>query len=677
MDRKNGIRSIKDFFAILVHFILLLFVFGASPARADIRVLAAGDSLTGPYTTEQIFANGDLVGSVDRPSWDVFRDLTTYDIAKNYDVFLIPYNTSSLLYDFTWQTRLRILLALGKGVIWEAPMTTGSDAPIFSLQGPRYVCPDGTICYIPDSALGPVVPLTVLPVTGLTDGITGDTTVVTGYFPSWDPALSPFLQVDATGLGTITYGIYGQYGPGRIVVTQNYQDLDGSKTGTAIQVNEYNLMLNKLVWSTSSTLPPDPRVRFLPHLNGETQTDALAVLSGLGLVGNVFLTTSNTDISGNVVGMDPQPGAGEFTGETVNLFVEAPQTGTPVTVPDIKNLTEADAISVLTAVGLQQGSIIYGPSPTVPAGSIISQNPVAGTTRSVGWSVDMIESTGAATDTVPMVQYLSLSDAQSAIAASSLVVGTTTQADNNVIPAGYVISSDPPGGSGLAAGGSVNLVVSAGPNGVPKISTPNTVGLTQADAESAITNAGLVLGVENTINSNTVPAGEVISQNPVSGAQVVADTPVDLVISSGPATTVAVPNVVGDTQAVAESTITSAGLVVGTITSTGSTTVPAGDVISQSPVAGTSVAVGSAVDLVISTGPALVAVPDVVGLTQTSASSAISDAGLVVGTVTLACSRTVVAGIVISESPVAGTLVAEGSAVDLVVSRGFPRRICP
>ncbi len=678
MDRTNGILYYKCWLSILVHFILLLFMFGATLAHADIRVLAAGDNLTGPYTTEQIFANGDLIGNVDRPSWDVFRNLTTADIAKNYDVFLIPYKTSDLLFDFNWQTRLRILLALGKGVIWEEPMTTGSDAPIFSLQGVRYVCPDGTICYIPDSALGPVVPLSVLPVTGLTDGITGDTTVVTGYFPSWDPALSPFLQVDATGLGTITYGLYGQYGPGRIVVTQNYQDLDGSKTGTAIQVNEYNLMLNKLVWASSSTLPPDPRVRFIPHLVGENQTDALAVLTGLGLVGNVFTTVSNEDSPGNVVGMDPTPGAGEFTGETVNVFTVAPATGAPVVVPDIKNQTEADAISVLSSVGLEQGTITFGPSPTVPAGSIISQNPVAGTTSSVGWVVDMIESTGPATGSVPAVQYLAQTDAETVIASTGLVTGTTTLADNNVIPAGYVISQDPYAGATLAAGGAVNLVISAGPDGIPKISVPDTVSLTQTAAESAITTAGLVVGVENNISSDTVPQGEVISQNPVSAAQVVSNTSVDLVISSGPAAvSVSVPNVVSDTQAAAESAITAVGLVVGTISTANSTTVPAGDVISQSPVAGTSVTLGSAVDLVVSSGPALVAVPNVVGLSQTSASSAITDAGLVVGTVSLVCSRTVAAGIVISESPVAGTLVANGSAVDLVVSRGFPRRICP
>ena len=51
-------------------------------------------------------------------------------------------------------------------------------------------------------------------------------------------------------------------------------------------------------------------------------------------------------------------------------------------------------------------------------------------------------------------------------------------------------------------------------------------------------------------------------------------------------------------------------------------------------------------------------------------STAITGAGLVVGTVTMASSGTVPAGDVISESPVAGTLVASGSAVNLVVSSG-------
>ena len=67
--------------------------------------------------------------------------------------------------------------------------------------------------------------------------------------------------------------------------------------------------------------------------------------------------------------------------------------------------------------------------------------------------------------------------------------------------------------------------------------------------------------------------------------------------------TVSVPNVVGQTQAAATAAITGAGLLVGTVTTASSTTVPSGSVISESPAAGATVNGGSPVNLVISSGP--------------------------------------------------------------------------
>jgi hypothetical protein len=89
-------------------------------------------------------------------------------------------------------------------------------------------------------------------------------------------------------------------------------------------------------------------------------------------------------------------------------------------------------------------------------------------------------------------------------------------------------------------------------------------------------------------------------------------------------------------------------------------------------VGGASVAAGSAVSLVVSGGPAAATVPNVVNLTQAAASSAISAAGLTVGTVTTATSYVVAAGNVVSESPAAGTSVVTGSAVALVIARNLP-----
>ncbi|MGD1063625.1 MAG: PASTA domain-containing protein, partial [Terracidiphilus sp.] len=79
---------------------------------------------------------------------------------------------------------------------------------------------------------------------------------------------------------------------------------------------------------------------------------------------------------------------------------------------------------------------------------------------------------------------------------------------------------------------------------------------------------------------------------------------------------------------------------------------------------------GSAVNLVVSTGPAQVTVPNVVGVSQAVATTAITGAGLVVGTVSTASSSTVASGDVISENPSAGTSASLGSAVNLVVSTG-------
>jgi Leucine-rich repeat (LRR) protein len=133
---------------------------------------------------------------------------------------------------------------------------------------------------------------------------------------------------------------------------------------------------------------------------------------------------------------------------------------------------------------------------------------------------------------------------------------------------------------------------------------------------------------------------------------------------------VEVPNVVGMGPSEARSVIASASLVVWAEFLQCSNTVPMGRLISQDPAAGTMVSVGSAVSWVISSGPCPISVPDVVGLTQPAAQSAITAAGLVVGTVTQAASGTEPKGSVISQSPLGGTSVVAGSLVNLVVSTG-------
>jgi len=196
----------------------------------------------------------------------------------------------------------------------------------------------------------------------------------------------------------------------------------------------------------------------------------------------------------------------------------------------------------------------------------------------------------------PNVAGDSQAAATSAITAAGLSVGTITMQASSSVPAGEVISESPTGGTDLSSGSVVNLVVSSGP---ALVTVPDVVGDTQSTATSTITAAALVVSAVTTQSSTTVVAGNIISESPAATASVAANSPVTLIVSSGPAP-VSVPNVVGDTQVAATTTITGAGLVVGNVSMQSSTTAPAGSIISENPAAGAGVAAGSAVNLVVS-----------------------------------------------------------------------------
>src|SRR4051812_7432711 len=361
---------------------------------------------------------------------------------------------------------------------------------------------------------------------------------------------------------------------------------------------------------------------------------------------------------------DTSPTSDRWNAAAVEILVGSVAV-TPA-VPNVVGLTQTAATGAITGAGLVLGGVTTSASSTVPAGVVISQSPIAGSQVAAGSAVALVVSSGPSQVAVPNVVGLTQASATTAITGAGLVVGTVTTASSTTISAGSVISQNPTAATQVTAGSAVALVVSSGP---AQVAAPNVVGLTQASATTAITGAGLVVGTVTTASSTTVPSGSVISQNPTAATQVNAGSAVALVVSSGPPQG-AGPNAVGLTQASATTAITGAGLVVGTVTTASSTTVPTGSVVSQNPTAATQVNVGSALALVVSSGPAQIAVPIVVGLTQTAASSAVTGAGLTVGVVSLVQSATVPAGVVISESPTAGTLVAPGSAVSLTVSSG-------
>jgi beta-lactam-binding protein with PASTA domain len=410
-----------------------------------------------------------------------------------------------------------------------------------------------------------------------------------------------------------------------------------------------------------------PLMVTVPNVVGLTQGAATTTSTEAKLkLGNVTQQNSNTVATGNVISQDPASGSSAAEGSAVALVISS---GPPmVTVPNVIGLTQAAATTTITEAKLTLGNVTQQNSNTVVAGNVISQEPASGSSAAEGSAMALVISSGPPMITVPNVIGLTQAAATTTITEAKLTLGNVTQQNSNTVGTGNVISQDPASGRSVAEGSAVNLVISSGP---PMATVPNVIGLTQAAATTAITEAKLTLGNVTQQNSNTVATGNVISQDPASGSSAAEDSPVNLVISSG-APIVAVPNVVGLTQAAATTAITEAKLTLGSVTQQNSNTVATGNVISQDPASGSSAAEGSPVNLVISSVAPMVAVPNVVGLTQAAATTAITEAKLKLGNVTQQNSNTVATGNVISQDPASGSSAAEGSPVNLVISSDSP-----
>ena len=169
-------------------------------------------------------------------------------------------------------------------------------------------------------------------------------------------------------------------------------------------------------------------------------------------------------------------------------------------------------------------------------------------------------SSGGGTVAVPSVAGQSEAAASATLRRAGLIPVPALTA-NASVPSGVVIGETPPAGSLVGRGTRVTIAVSTGPG---SSALPNVVGLTAAQATAKLKQAGFKPTSE-TQSSTTVSSGQVISTDPTAGTELQAGSPVTVIVSGGPAQTT-VPNVVGESRAAAEATLTNAKLAVGTVT---------------------------------------------------------------------------------------------------------------
>ncbi len=217
-----------------------------------------------------------------------------------------------------------------------------------------------------------------------------------------------------------------------------------------------------------------------------------------------------------------------------------------VAVPDVVGLSSPEAIRELRATGLVVRPV-FQPSETVAVDEVISQSPGALVEVAQGEEVEITVSSGAVPVAVPGVVGQNADDAarflQDRGFASELRVESGSTA-----PAGQVLRQDPPAGSEVVPGSSVVLYVS---EGLQAVEVPDVSGMTLLRATQVLAQAGLEVSEEVVEEpSAEVEEGLVIGTDPAPPALLLPDSPIEILVSSGPEIVV-VPNLIGLTPATA------------------------------------------------------------------------------------------------------------------------------
>jgi len=261
--------------------------------------------------------------------------------------------------------------------------------------------------------------------------------------------------------------------------------------------------------------------------------------------------------------------------------------------------------------------------------------------------------------TTPQVAGSTPSQARTSLARAGFAVDER-QEFSDTVAEGTVIATDPAAGRSVRKEGTITLLVS---RGVEQFAVPAVAGRPQAEAEKAVTDAGLVVGDVSEAFDEQVPDGSVVATTPAAGVLAKHDSPVALVVSKG-REPIQVPGVVGSDLDDARAAITGRGLVVGEPTTATSETVPEGDVVAQTPAGGGTLFRGDAVQLTVSSGPPLVVVPQVQGQQVGPARAALERLGFQVQVDNVLGG---IFGTVRDSSPSAGASAPKGSTVTLTV----------
>lgn len=215
----------------------------------------------------------------------------------------------------------------------------------------------------------------------------------------------------------------------------------------------------------------------------------------------------------------------------VSTNVKENMGGDKITVPDVINKSEEEAISTLTNANLNY-NVIRKVNENIHEGFVFDQKPVKNEEVSPNTYVDIVVSEGVKEKTMPNLVNLDIEQARNILRAEGFSIASEKYAESSEAE-GAVIEQEPASGANISAQTPISLTISLGEQ-TKEVIMPSLLGSSQSAAVSALVDSGLVVGKIDRMFSDDYPSGTVMWQSYDEGEKLNPETTVDLIISKGP-----------------------------------------------------------------------------------------------------------------------------------------------
>lgn len=261
----------------------------------------------------------------------------------------------------------------------------------------------------------------------------------------------------------------------------------------------------------------------VPDFSGKTLAQAQSLAKKSGLAIEVSDKKESSEVEAGYI-MDQDPGAGEKVEEKGTVSVIVSEGKAKIAVPEVLGKSSEDASFILGQASLEIGDIERKYSEDVPEGQVMSQDPAAGTKVPESAVVNLIVSLGEETIDVPDLRGKTRGEVETILDQIGFKV-ELVESYSDTIPKESVLDQNPQPGQKVKKDSLITVTISLG---AEIITAPSVIGLSEEDAKTTLTNAGLKYSIVE--RTSEADAGKVLDQYPKPDREIKVGSTVTLYV---------------------------------------------------------------------------------------------------------------------------------------------------